>query len=160
MSSSLPTEKNVSVEFWLLNSVAIQWVERVIFEMRTSSIVPFHTSAIAYLTPKYKSLPPLAKFADNVVRTYKTFGEKEALAEIKKRPDDPKVKSISYAFLLVFGKAKDKKWQYSQVEIEYGDFLKDHAKKLLDSEPKKYHKALKELLSASGSSENIDNYLI
>ena len=47
-----------------------------------------------------------------------------------------------------------------QVEIEYGDFLKDHAKKLLDSEPKKYHKALKELLSASGSSENIDNYLI
>ncbi len=109
--------------------------------------------------PKYKSLPPLAKFADNVVRTYKTFGEKEALAEIKKRSDDPKIKSISYAFLLVFGKAKDKKWQYSEVEIEYGDFLKDHAKKLLDSEPKKYHKALKELLSASGSSENIDNYL-
>jgi len=110
--------------------------------------------------PKYKSLPQLAKFTDNIVRTYKTFGEREALAEIKKRPDDPKVKSISYAFLLVFGKAKDKKWQYSQVEIEYGDFLKDQAKKLLDSEPKKYHKALKELLSASGSSENIDDCLM
>ncbi len=108
--------------------------------------------------PKYKNLPKLAKFIDNVVRTYKTFGEREALAEIKKRPDDPKAKSISYAFLLVFGKAKDKKWQYSQVEIEYGDFLKDFAKKLLDSEPKKYHKALKDLLSSSGSSENIDDY--
>lgn len=109
--------------------------------------------------PKYKSLPPLAKFVDNVVRTYKTFGEKEALAEIKKRPDNPKGKSIAYGFLLIFGKAKDKKWQYSQVEIEYGDFLKDYAKKLLDSDPKKYHKALQDLLTASGSSENIDSNL-
>ena len=110
--------------------------------------------------PKYKSLPPLAKFVDNVVRTYKTFGEKEALGEIKKRPDNPKGKSISYAFLLVFGKAKDKKWQYSQVETEYGDFLKEYVKKLLDSEPKNYHKFLQELLTNSGSSENIENNLL
>ena len=110
--------------------------------------------------PKYKSLPPLAKFVDNIVKTYKTFGEKEALAEIKKRPDNPKGKSVAYAFLLVFDKAKDKKWQYSQVEIEYGDYLKDYAKKLLNSDPKKYHKALQELLTASGSSENIDYNLL
>jgi hypothetical protein len=110
--------------------------------------------------PIYKSLPPLAKFVDNVVRTYKTFGEKEALAEIKKRPDNPKGKSIAYAFLLVFGKAKDKKWQYSQVEIEYGDFLKEYAKKLFNSEPKHYHKFLQELLVNSGSSENIDDNLL
>ena len=110
--------------------------------------------------PKYKHLPKLAGFIDNVVRTYKTFGKREALAEIKKRPDDTKAKSISYAFLLFFGKAKDKKWQYSQVEIEYGEFLKDYAEKLLESEPKKYHNALKELLSSSGSSENIDDYLV
>jgi hypothetical protein len=110
--------------------------------------------------PKYKSLPPLAKFVDNIVRTYKTFGEKEALAEIKKRPDDPKGKSIAYGFLLVFGKGKNKKWQYSPVEIEYGDFLKDYIKKLLNSEPKGYHKALQELLTNSGSSENIDNNLL
>lgn len=110
--------------------------------------------------PKYKNLPKLAGFIDNVVRTYKTFGKREALAEIKKRPDDTKAKSISYAFLLFFGKAKDKKWQYSQVEIEYGEFLKNYAKKLLESEPKKYHNALKELLSSSGSSENLDDYLV
>ena len=110
--------------------------------------------------PMYKSLPPLAKFADNVVRSYKTFGEKEALAEIKKRPDNPKGKSIAYAFLLAFGKGKDKKWQYSQVEIEYGDFLKDYVKKLLNSDPKKYHKSLQDLLSASGSSENIEGNLV
>jgi len=110
--------------------------------------------------PKYKSLPPLANFVDNVVRTYKTFGEREALSEIKKRPDNPKGKSIAYAFLLVFGKASDKKWQYSPVEIEYGDFLKEYAKKLLNSEPKNYHKALQELLTASGSSENIDSNIL
>jgi len=108
--------------------------------------------------PRYKSLPPLAKFADNVVRTYKTFGQKKALSEIKKRPDNPKGKSIAYAFLLVFGKGSDKKWQFSQVELEYGEFLKQHAKKLIDSKPEKYHKNLKELLVSSGSSEDVDSY--
>ena len=110
--------------------------------------------------PKYKTLPPLANFADHIARTYKTFGEKETLAEIKKRPDNPKGKSLSYAFLLVFEKGKDKKWKYSQIEIEYGEFLKKHAKKFLDSSPKKYHKTLQELLTASGSSENINDNLI
>jgi hypothetical protein len=110
--------------------------------------------------PKYKSLPPLADFIDSVVKTYKTFGEKEAMIELKKRPDNPKGKSIAYSFLLVLGKGKDKKWQYSPVEIEYGEFLKDYAKKLLNSEPKKYHSVFKELLVASGSSEDIDDKLI
>lgn len=105
--------------------------------------------------PTYTSLPPLASFIDNIARTYKTFGEKEALAEIKKRPDTPKGKSIAYAFLLVFDKAKDKKWQFSPIEIEYGEFLKEHVKKLIDSEPKKYHNCLQELLASSGSSEKI-----
>ena len=106
--------------------------------------------------PRYSSLPPLAKFADHIARTYKTFGGKETLGEIKKRPDNPKGKALAYAFLLFFGKGQDKKWQYSQVEIEYGEFLKEYVKKLLDSKPEKYHKALQELLTASGSSETID----
>lgn len=110
--------------------------------------------------PQYKNLPPLANFVDNVARTYKTFGEKEALAEIKKRPDNPKGKSIAFAFLLAFRKGQDKKWQFSQVEIEYGEFLKDNAKKLLDATPDKYHKVLQELLTNSGSSEKIDTNLI
>ena len=106
---------------------------------------------ILYKLPKYKDLPYLAGFIDDVVRVYKTFGEKEAIVEIKKRPDDPKGKSVAYAFLLVFGKAEDKKWQYSQVEIEYGEFLKEYAKKLIDSKPEDYHETFKELLVASGS---------
>ena len=109
--------------------------------------------------PRYKSLPPLASFADGVARTYKTFGEKEAIVEIKKRPDSPKSKSIAYAFLLALGKGADKKWQYSPMEIEYGEFLKEYAKKLINSKPEKYHKNLQELLSNSGSSEDISNNL-
>jgi len=106
--------------------------------------------------PKYKNLPPLAKFADSVARTYKTFGEKKAIVELKKRPDTPKGKSVSYAFLLYFGKGSDKKWQYSPLEIEYGEFLKDNVKNLIESKPEDYHEKLKELLISSGSSENID----
>ena len=110
--------------------------------------------------PRYKSLPTLAGFADEIARTYKGFGVKEALLVIKKRPDTPKGRSVAYAFLLALGKGEDKKWQYSQMEIEYGSFLKDYAKKLIEAKPNDYHKALKELLTASGVSEDIDKNLL
>jgi len=105
--------------------------------------------------PHYKSLPPLAKFADHIAKTYKTFGEKKALTEIKKRPNNPKGKAVAYAFLLAFGRGEDTKWQYTPMESEYGEFLKEYAKKLLKAKPNQYNKALQELLTASGSSEEI-----
>ena len=105
--------------------------------------------------PQYESLPSLARFVDNIARTYKTFGEKKALIEIKKRPENPKGKSLAYAFLLVFNKGQDTKWKYSKEEIEYGEFLKDYAKNLLEASPKNYTKRLQDLLIASGSSEKI-----
>ncbi|UCF11698.1 MAG: hypothetical protein JSW06_06515 [Thermoplasmatales archaeon] len=105
--------------------------------------------------PQYDSLPPLASFADNVAKTYKTFGKKKALGEIKKRLDNPKGRSLAYAFLLTFEKGEDTKWQYSKEEIEYGKFLKEYVKNLLDVKPKKYSKALQDLLAASGSDEKI-----
>lgn len=106
--------------------------------------------------PRYEFLPPLAKFADHIARTYKSFGEEKALGELKKRPDDPKGRSLAYAFLLFFQKEKDKKWQYSHMEIEYGEFLKKYVKKLLESKPEEYHDSLRELLVASGSTESIE----
>ena len=106
--------------------------------------------------PHYNSLPPLARFADNVARTYKTFGKKNAIAEIKKRLDSSKGRSLAYAFLLALNKGEDTKWQYSKQEIEYGDFLKEYAKNLLDAKPNNYNKALQNLLTASGSTEKIE----
>jgi len=105
--------------------------------------------------PNFESLPPLATFADNIARTYRTFGKKNALGEIKKRPDTPKGRSVAYAFLLVFEKGKDTKWKYSKDEIEYGEFLTQYAKYLIDVEPKKYTKTLQDLLTACGSNEKI-----
>jgi hypothetical protein len=105
--------------------------------------------------PQYSSLPPLASFVDCVARTYKTFGEKNALTEIKKHPDTPKAKAIAYAFLLTLEKATDVKWQYSKDEIEYGEFLMPFTKKLLAAEAQEYHIALQDLLNASGSSETL-----
>ena len=105
--------------------------------------------------PHFESLPPLATFADNIARTYRTFGKKNALGEIKKRPDSPKGRSLAYAFLLAFDKEKDTKWKYSKDEIEYGEFLMQYAKGLLEAEPKKYKKTLQELLTNSGSNEKI-----
>jgi len=105
--------------------------------------------------PNYDCLPPLATFADTITRTYKTFGKKKALAEIKNHPDTPKGKSIAYAFLLAFGKGAEVKWKYSKEEIDYGEFLKDHARKLLDVKPEEYSVVLQQLLAACGSSETI-----
>ncbi len=110
--------------------------------------------------PSYEDLPPLSNFADHMARTYKTFGEKKTIQEIKRRPDSTKGKALAYAFLLCFHKGKDKKWKYSQVELEYGEFLKEYTKKLLESTPEGYHEALKELITASGSSENVDNFTL
>ena len=109
--------------------------------------------------PDYSNLPALAEFADHIAKTYKIYGKNKVLSELKKSPNTSKAKSISYAFLLAFEKGKDEKWKYSDVEIEYGQFLKDYAKKLLDSDTKNYHQALQDLLTASGSSINIDSHV-
>ena len=105
--------------------------------------------------PVFKTLPSLASYADAVARTYRAFGEIKALTEIKKHPDTPKGKSIAYAFLLSFGKATEVKWKYSKEEIDYGQFLQNQAKKLLDCKPDEYRDVLQELLTSSGSSETI-----
>jgi hypothetical protein len=112
-------------------------------------------SRILSQLPVYTCLPPLAAFADTVARAYMTFGEKKALAEIKKHNDAPKAKSIAYAFLLVLGKTPDMKWRYSKDEIDYGEFLQEHARKLLKCAPAEYSTTLQELLTASGSSETL-----
>jgi hypothetical protein len=105
--------------------------------------------------PVFQSLPPLAAFVDTVARTYRTFGEKKTLAEIKNHPDTPKAKSIAYAFLLALRKGTEEKWKYSKEEIDYGEFLQEYTIKLLKVEPDQYKAVLQELLTVSGSSETI-----
>ena len=148
---SIIEDEDMAEKFYSLNDIPSDILELVLKYKERQKILS--------QLPRYKSLPPLANFADNIARSYKTFGEKKTLTEIKKRPDNPKGKSIAYAFLLALGKGSDTKWQYSQVEIEYGAFLKEFAKKLLEAKPENYHKALQDLLTASGTSENIEKNL-
>lgn len=109
--------------------------------------------------PDYRNLPALAEFVDHIAKTYRVYGKNKVLSELKKVPNTSKAKSISYAFLLAFEKGKDEKWKYSDIEIEYGQFLKEYAKKLLEADNKNYHQALQDLLTACGSSINIESHI-
>jgi hypothetical protein len=103
--------------------------------------------------PRYGSLPPIAKFADEVVRMYKTKGEKEAVKVIG-NAKGTKMKSIGCAFLFAIHH-KGEEWKYSEMEMEFAEFLKKYVEKLLESEGSEYHEALKELVSVSGAMEKI-----
>ena len=105
--------------------------------------------------PNFQSLPPLAKFADTISRTYKTFGKKKALNELKNPPKNLKARAVAFGFLQVFNKGDEYKWKYSKEEIEYGDFLQPYIKSLIEAEPEKYRNALQELLTISGSNEKL-----
>lgn len=110
--------------------------------------------------PQYKDLPDLARFADMLTRTYKTEGIIKMIAAIKQRPDTPQGKAMAYAFLQAVGKAEDKKWKFSKVEIESGDFLTPFAKRFLDGAPDSYNTEFQDLLKASGSSTVLEKYRV
>jgi hypothetical protein len=108
--------------------------------------------------PRYEHLPSLADFADHLCRVYKTQGKNRVLTELKSVPNEPKAKALSYGFLLALGEASDKRWKFSRVEIESGEFLEPLIKKLLEATAAGYHQALQEVLTASGFSEDLSQY--
>ena len=105
--------------------------------------------------PRYKNLPVLAKFIDDLVKTYRIYGESRALTIVDKTIKNTKKRSIAYAFLLIVGKAKDRSWRYSEIEREYGEFLKDYLEKLIKAPPKDYDNTFRDILVASGSDEKL-----
>jgi hypothetical protein len=105
--------------------------------------------------PTYTKLPPLAQFIDSTVKTYLTFGKDKTLTDLKQHPDTPKGRSIAYAFFLFFKKEKDFKWKYTAEEVESGEFLLTHVKTLMTGKPSHYSQHLQDILTASGSNEQI-----
>ena len=108
--------------------------------------------------PRYDQLPSLAGFANHLARVYKTQGKDRVLTELKSIPNETKAKALSYGFLLSLGEAADKKWKFSKVEIESGEFLQPYVQTLLDASADEYHQALQEVLNASGFSEDLSSY--
>lgn len=166
------TPNTVLELFWtdyaeeLLSSIVDD--EKIVSELRSLNETPSSIveTALTYKKredvlsqlPSYKDLPSLARFADQLARVYKTQGKKKVLTELKHGPDDTKAKSISYAFLLALDEASDKKWKYSKVEIESGEFLKQLITELLQSTAEEYHQALQQVVNASGQSEDLSSY--
>lgn len=123
--------------------------------LREASILTKERDIISAL-PQYRGLPPIAKFADDIARTYMTSGKEDALRAIEHyRGGDTRIKSVAYAFLLALKQGASKKWQYTKTEIDFAQFLKEPALKLLDSKPKDYHDKLQSLLSATGSTKRL-----
>ena len=105
--------------------------------------------------PTYSKLPPLAQFIDSTVKTYLTFGKDKTLTDLKQHPDTPKGRSIAYAFFLFFKKEKDFKWKYTAEEVESGEFLLTYVKNLMTGKPSHYSQHLQDILTASGSNEQL-----
>lgn len=125
-------------------------------EILKEADIAIKKKTIISLLPTYVKLPSIAEFADQIARIYLTKGADDTVRAIEKyRGGDTKVKSVAYAFLLALDRGEGKKWQYTQTEFDFAQFLKDPANKLLKSEPETYNGALQDLLSATGSTEKI-----
>ncbi len=69
---------------------------------------------------------------------------------------ETKIKSVSCGLLIALDSLKGKEWQFTKEELDYGKYLADFSKALLESEPKDYKDALESLLMASGSGETLE----
>ena len=106
--------------------------------------------------PVYDRLPAVAKFADEMARTYMTKGPEDTVRAIEHyRSTDTRIKTIAFAFLLALEKGTSKEWQYTKTEKEFAEHLKNPTIRLLNADADSYHKALQDLLRATGSTEDI-----
>ncbi len=141
--------KNIYKKFDINKTKASEILKEADIEIKKKTIIS--------LLPTYAKLPVIAQFADHIARIYLTRGTDETVRAIEKyRGGDTKVKSVAYAFLLALERGEGKKWQYTQTEHDFAQFLKAPAEQLLKSEPKTYNDALQTLLSATGSTEKIN----
>lgn len=123
--------------------------------LKDASVLTKERDIISAL-PDYTFLPPIAKFADGIARIYMTQGKDDALRAIERyKGGDTRIKSVAYSFLLALDQGASKKWQYTKTEIDFANFLREPALKLLKSEPGNYHDNLQGLLSATGSTKKL-----
>jgi len=111
---------------------------------------------ILNVLPRYTSLPPIASYLNQMARTYRVSGKQKLILSIKEYPDTPKGKALAYALYIYVGKASDKKWKFSKIETESGEFVLPYITTLLECDPSEYHTSLLEVLKMIGVSENFE----
>ncbi len=105
--------------------------------------------------PTLSGLGKTGKHIDEVARTYKAMGKEETIRLIDKAGKETRIKSINCGIFKALGAIKGKEWQFTKEELDYGDYLSEFAKALLDSQPDEYKDAVQNLLTASGSGETV-----
>jgi len=103
--------------------------------------------------PSYSNLEEIGKVADTLARTYKTEGKDAMLRAMDRfKGKDHRTKSVCYAFSRAAGETS-RAWQFSKQETDFGEYLEQFAKAMIESIGKDYDGALKNMLAASGSNE-------
>lgn len=109
--------------------------------------------------PKYRELPPVARFCDSLARLFKTKGPKVAADRIMtSRGPRSEFRALEFAFLLAFGFGEGREWQYEKEEVDFGHHLKKYVIELLEADGEDYDRSLKNLLRESGYSFEIGKF--
>jgi hypothetical protein len=106
--------------------------------------------------PRYSFRGGIGTLADDMARAFKTEGKVGMLRLVdKSRPKEHRGKALVYGFLVAVGEAEGRGWQFTAEEKDFGKYLAGFAKTLLESEPSKYDEALRNILTASGATEEL-----
>jgi len=106
--------------------------------------------------PQYSSRGQIGAMADDLARAFKSSGKSGLLLAIdKNKPKEHRGKAVVYGFLVAVGEADSRAWQFTTEEKDFGKYLSDFARTLLDASGDTYHEALENLLTASGSGESL-----
>ncbi len=122
--------------------------------LRDAKVQVQSKTALAGL-PEFTKLSKLGSYADDMARTYKALGREEALRKLTTVQGETKMKSLICGFLNALDSMKGKEWQFTKEEQDYGRYLGDFAKALLDSKSETYKDALKNLLDAAGADDDL-----
>jgi len=106
--------------------------------------------------PQYSSKGAMGALADELARAYKSSGKSGLLQAIdKNKPKEHRGKAVVYGFLVAVGEADSRAWQFATEEKDFGKYLADFAKAMLEASGDAYHQALENMLTASGSGESL-----
>jgi len=106
--------------------------------------------------PQYSSRGAIGTLADDLARAYKSSSKSGMLQAIdKNKPKEHRGKAVVYGFLVAVGESESRAWQFTTEEKDFGKYLADFVKVMLDATGDDYHEALKNVLTASGSGESL-----
>jgi hypothetical protein len=106
--------------------------------------------------PQYSSRGAIGELSDELARSFKSSGKSGLLQAIdKNKPKEHRGKAVVYGFLVAIGEADSRAWQYTTEEKDFGKYLADFAKAMLEASGDAYHQALENMITASGSGESL-----